>query len=131
MMLTRAFMEGLAPDEWPGGSPAIEAALDALIWTQADAASPEVEREIREVLMTITAMQTVMLVLDEADRDRARERLMHSVERVLDQALPAPDASRQTIVRAFLLATATGQRAAAVATVRPVLRVDVGGSMWV
>jgi AcrR family transcriptional regulator len=103
LTLTRAFLDGMPPADWPGGYPAIEAALGALTQASAhaglEAADQRVaDRRVREVLMAIVAMQTGWVLLEEqllaivglgpADRDEARERLISSVEHVLDQALP-------------------------------------------
>lgn len=95
--LARAFLDGLPPHEWPGGFPAIEAALEALRRESAEAPAPPTDRELREVLMTVVALLNGWVLLEDQlldileldDRERARDALLRAVGRLLDDVSPA------------------------------------------
>lgn len=102
--IARAFLDGMQPDELPGGFPGVEAVLAAL--EPADAHNgPRSDREVRKLVAVAVALtfgwvlvegQVLQMVgLSSSDRDEARESLLRSIEGILRPVLPA-EAAAQT-----------------------------------
>ena len=92
-IITRAFLDGTRPADWPGGFPGIEAALAAM--DAAERLEPGDERDTirRERLAIVTAMMNGWLLIEEQmlelvglgpdDRDHARETLIQCVGEIM------------------------------------------------
>ena len=95
-IITRAFLDGARPADWPGGFPGIEAALAAM--DAAERLEPGDERDTirRERLAIITAMMNGWLLIEEQllemvglgpdDREHARETLVQCVGELMSGA---------------------------------------------
>jgi len=93
LTVVRAFLDGMAPADWPGGFPAIEAIVDGLLRE-----SRREEREIREVVLAAVALLMGYVLIEDqlleivglpaSARDGARETLVRSIENVIGRVLP-------------------------------------------
>ena len=104
LTLTRAFIEGLRPHEWPGGFPAIEAILEGL---EAGPGAGSEADEVRCLVGATVAMLTGWVLIEDqlleivglapSDREHAREVVVRSIENMLSAGLS--DGSRETAPR--------------------------------
>lgn len=94
--LTRAFLDGMPPSEWPGGYPGVEAALARL--TAGLEPGGEADTDARERVALVVAMLMGWSLIEDQllevvglpadDRERARAALYASVRQLLGPASP-------------------------------------------
>jgi AcrR family transcriptional regulator len=97
LTLTRAFLDGMRPDEWPGGFPGIQAAIDALERDAGDRSGGESDKRVRELVAAATAMLNGWVLIEDqlleivglspGERDHARETVIECMRRMLAPAV--------------------------------------------
>jgi hypothetical protein len=101
--LSRAFIDGMPPAEWPGGFPAVKVMLDLLMDEQKELRGGDADEVVRARVMTLVSMAVGWILLEDAlleivglaeeDRDLARGVLLRTVDDLLRPGWE-PDAPR-------------------------------------